>query len=327
MRPGGAVPHGGKDKVSPAVFAFLLFIGTGSKRDIDIPDLLTEGGGVEIPGRDEAERGLPDAIARGDRLPKLITDLRTHPAPDRVILRLDRSRREEDQTQNHAEPIFHLPSPFLACKTHGVPSDRTGCKGCIGMLHGFPHGFDGLQITSRIRRSKRWALVAGLRRRAVSAPFPEPPTENHITVGPDETGVRRHQGDLNGHLCPLPEDPEGIGHNLIDLVGADLVSHAAAYASEGVGAGKNLHALRLERPAVFFTQLLDIGLRESRHMRHRDDPQGRVEVLARLEGRSPAARRHDDPVNRKFLRPPSDGLQNGQRIGRTRLREIPTGNL
>ena len=95
---GGAVPHGGKDKVSPAVFSFLLFIGTGRKRDIDVPDLLTEGGGVEIPGRDEAERGLPDTIARGDRLPKLITDLRTHPAPDRIILRPDRNRHEKDQT-------------------------------------------------------------------------------------------------------------------------------------------------------------------------------------------------------------------------------------
>jgi hypothetical protein len=63
---GGAVPYGGQDKVSPAVLAFLLVVGKGNKRDIDVPDLLTEGGRIEIPGCDEAERGLP-AIARGDR--------------------------------------------------------------------------------------------------------------------------------------------------------------------------------------------------------------------------------------------------------------------
>ena len=158
-------------------------------------------------------------------------------------------------------------------------------------------------------------------------PLPRAADGDHIPVGPDETGVRGHQGDLDGHLRPLAEDPEGVGHDLIDLVRADLVPHAAADAAEGMRAGKDLHALRLERPAVLLAQFLDIGLIESRHMRDGDDLQGRIKTLARLERRSAAASRHNDPVDGKFLRPPGDGLEDGPRIGGTGLRKIPAGNL
>ena len=78
---------------------------------------------------------------------------------------------------------------------------------------------------------------------------------------------------------------------------------------------------------------LDRGLvGDIRPHRDRDPPpclgvQLLRELLARLEGGPPAAGRQNDPVNRKFLRPPSDGLQNGQRIGGTLFREIATGNL
>jgi len=94
---------------------------------------------------------------------------------------------------------------------------------------------------------------------------------DHVFICPDQTGIGCHQGDLDRDLCSLTENPEGKGHDLVDLIGADPVPNATADPTEGVCAGENLYALCLKRLSVLIIHFLSVGLVESRHMRHGND--------------------------------------------------------
>jgi len=70
-------------------------------------------------------------------------------------------------------------------------------------------------------------------------PFRRAANRHHVFIGPYQACVGGHKGDLDRHLRPLAEGPQGIGDDLVDLVRGEFPPNAASHTPEGMLAGED----------------------------------------------------------------------------------------
>ena len=154
-----------------------------------------------------------------------------------------------------------------------------------------------------------------------------PAQRDDIFIGFDQAGIGGHEGDLDGYLGPLPEGPQGPGHDFIDLVGAQLVSHRPPHAPEGMLAREHAHPGRFEALPHGGAQFLDVGSIEAGHVGDGDDPVPPAKHLRCGKRRCAAYARNEDPLNAQCPGPSGNGFENIPRVAFPGLPEVTAHHL